>query len=146
MEVIEPEPAPPEPAPTPGPAVDDPVPAPGPRSARVRPERPGATDDVMAGGSEAFAPLETDHERARRLTQEGTSALVGGQLPRAIQLFREATLAAPGHAPAWRGLGLANERMGRRPEAVRAYTQYLRMSPGARDAEAIQQRVTALGG
>jgi hypothetical protein len=89
---------------------------------------------------------EPDAERAAALTREGTSALVRGLLPRAIELFRDATLAAPRHAAAWRGLGLANERLGRRPEAAYAYERYLRLAPGAHDAGEVSERLARLGG
>jgi serine/threonine-protein kinase len=165
----EPAPAPPDPpaAPEP-PAVVEPAAPPSPpaagalarqpREPRGRREdrrppapAPAAPAPAPAPSAAADAPPEvtlpaTDRERATALSREATSALVRGMLPRAIELYREATIAAPGYAPAWRGLGLANERMGRRPEAVSAYNRYLRLAPNARDAEQVRGRVTALGG
>jgi Flp pilus assembly protein TadD len=110
----------------------------------------GSSASMMtaAEGSEEEGPLlaETDQERARDLSRQGTAALLQGRLPDAIRLFREATLAHPGNATAWRGLGLANERLGRGPEAVRAYQRYLRVAPHARDAEEVRGRIGRLGG
>jgi Flp pilus assembly protein TadD len=67
--------------------------------------------------------------------------MLQGRIPEAIRLFRDATLANPRHAPAWRGLGLANERLGRRPEAARAYERYLTFAPNAPDAAEVRRRL-----
>jgi serine/threonine-protein kinase len=85
-----------------------------------------------------------DRDRARELEREATSALARGMLPRAIELYRDATLADPGHAPSWRGLGIANERLGRAQDARRAYERYLRLASSAPDADAIRRRLEAL--
>nr|MDQ3037873.1 hypothetical protein [Myxococcota bacterium] len=61
-------------------------------------------------------------------------------------LYREATNAAPRHGPAWRGLGLASERLGLSPEAIQAYERYLRVSPRAGDADAVRERIARLRG
>lgn len=85
-----------------------------------------------------------DRARAESLAREGTTALVAGRIPEAIAHFRSATLAHPRYAPAWRGLGLANERLGRAPEAKTAYRRYLELSPKASDADSVRARLTAL--
>jgi Flp pilus assembly protein TadD len=61
----------------------------------------------------------------------------------AIEAFRGATNAAPRYAPAWRGLGIADEQMGRKSEALNAYEQYLMLSSGedARVVREIEQKV-----
>ena len=83
-------------------------------------------------------------ERAAELTSEGQRALLRGRLPQAARFFREATYNDPRHAPAWRGLGVSEERMGHAPEARRAYQRYLRLAPGAGDAAAIRSRLDSL--
>lgn len=92
--------------------------------------------------------VPTDQARAERATQDGMKALIGGRLPSAIESFREATNASPKFAPAWRGLGLANEKMGRKSEALEAFEHYLRMSssenPGV--IREIESRVDKLKG
>jgi Flp pilus assembly protein TadD len=69
---------------------------------------------------------------------------VRGRIPEAIRHFRDATLQDPRHAAAWRGLGLANERLGRIPEAVEAYDQYLGFAPSAGDAAIVRERLATL--
>lgn len=78
----------------------------------------------------AVTAPELDPDRARLATKAGMRALVTGLLPAAIERFHEATRAAPRHAPAWRGLGLANERVGRKNEAIAAYKRYLSLAAG----------------
>jgi eukaryotic-like serine/threonine-protein kinase len=121
-------PSPPTPAPT---ARAAPAAA---ASAKLRPNEPAPT----------LAPV--DRERSKQLTQQGTTALVQGRIPEAIGLFREATLVFPNNATAWRGLGLANERLGRRPEAAEAYRRYLRLAPRAGDADSVHGRIASLEG
>lgn len=136
-----------------------------PRERGTAPAAMGATteptppDEPAAPAAEATPAVEVAPEpdripsvppeesaRAEMLTREGTNALVRGLLPRAIELFRDATLAAPRHAAAWRGLGLANERLGRRPEAIYAYERYLRLAPNAADSGNVRDRLDRLGG
>ena len=85
-----------------------------------------------------------DRARAERLTQEANQLTLRGLLPAAIEKYREATLVAPRHAAAWRGLGIANQRMNRTAEARRAFERYLRMAPDAADASRIQARLATL--
>jgi Flp pilus assembly protein TadD len=91
-------------------------------------------------------PEARDPARAAELAREATGALMRGELADAARLYRDATHADPGHGAAWRGLGLANERLGRAPEAVRAYRRYLSVASGAGDAGAIRERITRLEG
>src|SRR5690606_40375310 len=58
---------------------------------------------------------------AAALVEEGRVALLRGRFPRARTLFQEATDADRRDVDAWRGLGIASERMGLIPEAVDAY-------------------------
>jgi serine/threonine protein kinase len=96
----------------------------------------------------ATTSAPTDLARAEKATREGMKALIGGRLPSAIESFREATNAAPKFAAAWRGLGLANEKMGRKSEALEAFEHYLRTSgsenPGV--VREIESRVEKLKG
>jgi len=92
------------------------------------------------------APDAPDLARAQELNRTATRMLVQGALGDALSGFRDATLAAPRYAPAWRGLGLANERLGRNPEALRAYRRYLEIAPSAPDAAEIRERVARVGG
>ncbi|MCA9575821.1 MAG: tetratricopeptide repeat protein [Sandaracinaceae bacterium] len=105
---------------------------------------PAPTDNSEIRGSGAQSSRSLDRERASALASEGTSLLVAGRLPAAVDKFQEATQAYPGNATAWRGLGLAYQRMGRAPEARRAYERYLRLAPNARDADMIRSRLSEL--
>lgn len=85
-----------------------------------------------------------DAALARGLVQQATKALVEGRFADAVRSFHRATQADTGSATAWRGLGLANEKLGRGPEARRAYTRYLRLRPSASDAPQIRARMRTL--
>lgn len=85
-----------------------------------------------------------DRDRAAALTREANGLALRGLIPQAIDRLREATLAAPRYAPAWRSLGIAQERLGRTAEARRAFARYLRIAPGAADAGRIRARLDAL--
>ncbi|MEQ8887280.1 MAG: serine/threonine-protein kinase [Sandaracinaceae bacterium] len=146
---------PPEPEPEPVSRIV--VPAPEPRSSRRRWRRwidtsAESADAPIPRTEEPAPPLEEpepeeappDPARAGELTREGMRALLQGRLADAQRSFQEATRAAPGHGPAWRGLGLASERLGRRAAASRAYRRYLRLAPGAADAVQARARLEAL--
>lgn len=116
-----------------------------PRAAEVAAEAPRATP-MTARADEDDRPARSvvDLARATELTNEGNQLALRGLLPAAIDRYRDATLAAPRHAPAWRGLGIANERMNRVAEARQAYERYLRIAPTAADADRIRQRLESL--
>ena len=88
--------------------------------------------------------MAADAARASALVRDAQRALIGGQLARAAALFREATGVDSSHAAAWRGLGVAEERMSHAPEAARAYRRYLRLAPNAPDAAAVRARLESL--
>jgi serine/threonine protein kinase len=101
-------------------------------------------------GTERPRPVEPGHprddgraarKRAETLYQEGATLFVKGQLLAAQLKFREAQQLAPTYAPAYRGMGLVHQASGQRKQAARAYRQYLRLSPGARDRAEILARI-----
>ena len=100
--------------------------------------------EMVAEMEDVPSRVEADRERARSFTAEGNRLSLQGMLPRAIDKYRDATLADPRYAPAWRGLGIANERMNRRPEARRAFERYLQIAPNAADAPRIRERLQGL--
>ncbi len=87
---------------------------------------------------------EHDPEHAAALTDEGLRALLHGQIVDARRILLEATEADPTHAAAWRGLGLASERMELVPEAAEAYRTYLALEPEASDRAEVQRRLDRL--
>ncbi|MEQ8458908.1 MAG: tetratricopeptide repeat protein [Sandaracinaceae bacterium] len=107
-------------------------------------EEPAAPATTTPGPAAESPQAESDPERAAALAREGGTAILRGQFPRARQLYRQATYADPGHAGAWRGLGLASERMGLAPEAANAYQRYLRLAPSASDAAQVRERLARL--
>ncbi len=77
--------------------------------------------------------------------REAGGALLRGRFAQARDLFRRATYADGHYAAAWRGLGLASERMRMAPEARAAYRRYLALAPGAPDAQQVRHRIDRLG-
>jgi serine/threonine-protein kinase len=140
---------------------DEPAAAPDPSSASER-TRPAAERGVSQTGTATqrgtnrpgTTPREPDRARpavaeggaARRkraevLYNEGASLFVKGELAPAQLKFREALQLAPGYAPAYRGMGLVHQASGQRKQAARAYQQYLRLAPKARDRNDIEARL-----
>jgi regulator of sirC expression with transglutaminase-like and TPR domain len=60
-----------------------------------------------------------------------------------VELYKRAQNAHPGHAAAWRGAGLAYEKLGEKPAARAAYQRYLQLAPTAPDAAGIRRRLEA---
>jgi serine/threonine protein kinase len=124
-------------APTPSPPLSA---LPLPSSISVRP----IPEAVSTGTQDQAAADDRDPELAERLAREGTSALLRGEVGQAVDVLRRATAADPGNAAAWRGLGLALERSGRRGEAIDAYRHYLRLEPTGEHAGMVRERMQAL--
>ncbi len=114
-------------------------------------ETPDPSEATMVAPMQRVAPAvmeattaRQDRTRAAELTNEANRLSLAGRLPAAAEKYREATLTAPSYAPAWRGLGIANERMNRTADALRAFRRYVRIAPNAPDAPRIQSRIEAL--
>jgi serine/threonine protein kinase len=141
----------------------DPTPAPTPPLPKITPARPPppAAAAVESAPTPKVSPPpppppqvvevapdvrgpKLDRAKAEADSDRGTQALLKGYLPEAIEAFRAATQAAPNFAPAWRGLGLANERMGRRAEAIEAFRRYLRYAPQGAESEVVRTRLARL--
>lgn len=116
-------------------------PSPRPRPAAV-PDEPETPAVVRAPEP---PPPTGSTDRSSSLVRDASSAMLRGEIPRARDLYREATLAAPRNAAAWRGLGLASERLHLVPEARTAYERYLELAPTAGDAATVRDRLTRLG-
>jgi tetratricopeptide (TPR) repeat protein len=67
--------------------------------------------------------VNTSKQRALEIAYDGYRALLLDDPQRAAQLLEQAVELAPGIAHAWQNLGLAYDRLGRRAEAIRAYTR-----------------------
>ncbi len=104
---------------------------------------PSATTIAASPTGPESEPSSTD--RSADLLRRAQAAMLHGQIADARELYEEATQAAPRTAAAWRGLGLASERLGLAPEARRAYARYLELAPDARDAATVRERLEHLG-
>jgi hypothetical protein len=83
-------------------------------------------------------------ESAERAYQEGLQLLLVSQPSPAIVRFNGALKLDPDFALAYRGLGLAYEKLGRKVLAQAAYERYLIRNPRAPDAELIRKRIDGL--
>jgi serine/threonine protein kinase len=121
------------------------------RAAAERGEPGNATErDASRSGTPAREPDRTrsaaeggagGRKRAEALYNEGAALFVKGELAPAQLKFREALQLAPGYAPAYRGMGMVHQASGQRKQAARAYQQYLRLAPKARDRGDIEARL-----
>ena len=100
----------------------------------VRAEAPSRHD----GGS------ERDTADAERLVRGAGSLLVRGEIGAAIAMLQRARQSDARYAPTYRSLGLAYTRARHFDESRAAYEQYLRLAPGASDADQIRARIRAL--
>jgi TolA-binding protein len=101
-----------------------------------------------AGPAEVTGPRPETPVRpaksAAALYTEGTELFVQGKHAKAKDRFKEAIALDPRHAAAHRGLGLVYQAMGRAESAIHEFERYLRRSPSAGDAGAIQARIAKL--
>jgi hypothetical protein len=72
--------------------------------------------------------------------------LIQGHLAAAAELYAQATRIDSRNEPAWRGLGLACERLGRTADAVRALRRAIQLSPNGQNADMLRARLQKLGG
>jgi serine/threonine-protein kinase len=78
------------------------------------------------------------------LFREAGIAFVRGEAARARDLYLQVLARDPARADAYRGLGLASARVGRRAEAVRAFERYLQMRAAAPDSARIRAELAKL--
>jgi serine/threonine protein kinase len=116
-----------------------------PRTAETRTDRPRSETERPQDGSSGRSGTST-RKRAEALYHEGVSLFVKGELLAAQLKFREALELAPGYAPAYRGMGMIHQASGQKKQAARAYREYLRLSPRARDRAEIEARLQQVGG
>jgi len=70
--------------------------------------------------------------------------LNGNRVPAALEVFALATERFPQSANAWESLSEAEERAGRRDDAIRHARKALELNPPQAVREAAQQRITRL--
>lgn len=102
---------------------------------------------VFCGVGAAFGQ-QSISEEARRHFDRGMAAVematTAADYESAIKEFKEAIRLAPDWPDACYNLGLVQEKAGKLGEAVESYKSYLRLSPGAEDAEAVKSLVNKL--
>jgi hypothetical protein len=120
---------------------------------------PARDDDITLEPSTA-KPSHPRHPQAIRPTQaarpapdkvnpeetvkEALQALVRGDTRTALALCKRVTQSNPGHAAAWRVMGLVYEKLGDKTNARGAFQRYLQLAPTAPDAPSIRQHLEAL--
>jgi serine/threonine-protein kinase len=81
---------------------------------------------------------------ADALFKTGMQQYVRGDVKPSVATFRKALQADPNYGPAWRALGLANEKLGEWGQAKTAFQKYLQVAPNAADAGQIRDRIKNL--
>ncbi len=140
----------PRPTPAPAPRKTRPTPAPSPRPKKVRPTpapapvpkkvRPAPTPRSKPRP----APAADRHKEAQKLFRQGLQQLMRGNASAAIVQFNRSLEKNPRFAQAYRGMGLAYQKLGRKTMARAAFRRYLLLNPKARDAAAIRKRIEML--
>ena len=88
--------------------------------------------------------MVADRGKAEALGQTGLKQVMSGDARGAIASFQAAIRADRSYAPAQRGLGLAYEKNGDNVRAARAFREYVRLAPNARDVAQIRARLEKL--
>lgn len=102
---------------------------------------------MFCGAGAAFGQQGIPEE-ARRHFDRGIAAVeiaaTAADYESAIKEFKEAIRLAPDWPDAYYNLGLVQEKAGKLGEAVESFKSYLRVSPGADDAESVKSLVNKL--
>jgi hypothetical protein len=92
------------------------------------------------------APPAAPGPSATELSQAAQRELIQGHLAAAADLYAHATRVDPRNEPAWRGLGLAYERLGRTADAIRALQRAIQLAPDGQNAGMLRARLQKLSG
>lgn len=115
------------------------------RDQRVaRKPRPVVPVPVAARDSGPAPEPEPPTKTAEARYRDGLKLLVQGKLDDAVRRLNEALRYNPRLSLAYRALGLAYQKLGRRALAREAFGRYLELRPGAPDAAAIRARIEGL--
>jgi serine/threonine-protein kinase len=112
----------------------------------------GSGSEAVASGSGsgsgsarvATAPTRKPGPTAAALYKQGQASFVIGNNVTALGQFQQAAHKDPRYAAAYKGMGLVYDRLGDRAKAAKAYRQYLKLSPRAKDAALIKARLEKL--
>jgi Flp pilus assembly protein TadD len=99
---------------------------------------PAAVAAYPPPGKPVLAPV------ADELTRRANQELLRGRLASALYFFELATERDSRSEPAYRGLGVVNERMGRRSQAIQAFRRALELEPHGPQVVALRTRLQRL--
>ncbi|MFN0251292.1 MAG: hypothetical protein ACKV2T_30735 [Kofleriaceae bacterium] len=116
-----------------------------PKTAKKEPKK----KDKRVAQADTSAPIDPYAEQPKKVDpaaayKTGFQQYVRGDTSGALTTFKDSLAANPGYPPTYRGLGLVYEKMGNKPQAKRAFSRYLQLSPSAGDAEQIRDRMAKL--
>jgi serine/threonine-protein kinase len=120
------------------------APAPPPKAAT--PVQPKAAPPEPAKPATPAVPPRAPGPSAAELTQTAQRELIQGHLAAAADLYAQATRVDARNEPAWRGLGLAYERLGRTADAIRALQRAIQLAPDGQNAGMLRARLQKLSG
>jgi pSer/pThr/pTyr-binding forkhead associated (FHA) protein/tetratricopeptide (TPR) repeat protein len=112
-----------------------------PKAVKQPKDDPPAQKDPPVAAVQTPPPTaaESPRDQAKKLFDQGNKALLQNKTKEAIELYLEATRTDPKYALPHRGLGIAHARLANGEAAVEHYKIYLRLSPGAADAEQVKK-------
>jgi tetratricopeptide (TPR) repeat protein len=90
-------------------------------------------------------PPDTARSDPETVYRTGLRQYLDGDDKRALETFTALAASNRSFAPTWRGLGLIYEKHGKKAQAREAFRTYLRLAPGADDADRIREHLEHLG-
>jgi tetratricopeptide (TPR) repeat protein len=102
------------------------------------PPRPAASAPTVAAPTPPVAPPSAGGD-AKSAYAEAVSLLKGGELSGAVDALNRCVQLDPAYAQCYRALGIAHARSGNGAKAAKYYKQYLKVDPGAPDADKVRQ-------
>lgn len=108
------------------------------------PPKPKANKQTDTATKNAEDQPKWDPLRAEMDLEVGKYYMKTGNIDAAIDRFQDATEAKPGYAVPFLYLGEAQEKKGRKRDALKSYTRYLELYPHAEDKEKIEKKIEKL--
>ena len=108
------------------------------------PPKPKANKQTDTATKNAEDQPKWDPLRAEKDLEVGRYYMRTGNIDSAIDRFQDAIEARPGYAVPFLYLGEAQEKKGRKREALKSYTRYLELFPHADDKEKIEKKIEKL--
>lgn len=108
------------------------------------PAKPKANKQTDTATKNAEDQPKWDPLRAEKDLEVGQYYMRTGKIDAAIDRFEDAIEAKPGYAVPFLYLGEAQEKKGRKRDALKSYTRYLELYPHAEDKEKIEKKIEKL--